>query len=87
VVGDPYFEVHHHGDSVAGLLPIDHRFPAPDVPPHWTVCFLVEDCTVGCDRVVELGGSVAHKPMQVPAGWYARVADPCGAHFAIVEVT
>jgi uncharacterized protein len=87
VVGDPYFVFHHHGDSVAGLLPIDHRFPGPDVPPHWTVCFLVEDCTVGCDRVVELGGSVARKPMQVPAGWYARVADPCGAHFAIVEVT
>jgi predicted enzyme related to lactoylglutathione lyase len=87
VVGDPYFEFHHRGDSVAGLLPIDHRFPAPDVPPHWTVCFMVDDCTVGCDRVVELGGSVARKPMQVPAGWYARVADPYGAHFAIVEVT
>jgi len=84
---DPYFEFQHRGDAVAGLLPIDHRFPAPEVPPHWTVCFLVDDCTVGCDRVVELGGSVARKPMQVPAGWYARVADPHGAHFAIVEVS
>ena len=86
VVGDPYFDFHHHDNAVAGLLPIDHRFPAPEVPPHWTVCFLVEDCTVGCDKVVELGGSVARKPMQVAAGWYARVADPLGAHFAIIEV-
>jgi uncharacterized protein len=85
--GDPYFEFHHHGDTVAGLLPIDHRFPSKDVPAHWTVCFMVDDCVAVCDRIIELGGQVARKPMPVAAGWYARVADQHGAHFAIIELS
>jgi len=85
--GDPYFEFHHHGDVVAGLLPMDHRFPSVEIPSHWTVCFMVDDCLAACDRVTELGGTIARKPMSVAAGWYARVADPAGAHFAVIELS
>ena len=85
--GDPYFEFHHHGDTVAGLVPIDHRFPSREMPAHWTVCFMVDDCVAACDRIVGLGGQVARKPMPVAAGWYARVADQHGAHFAVIELS
>ena len=84
--GEPYFEFHHNNDTVAGLVPIDHRFP-PEVPEHWTVCFMVDDCVTACERVAELGGTVARKPQPVAAGWYARVADPSGGHFAIIELS
>jgi predicted enzyme related to lactoylglutathione lyase len=84
--GEPYFEFQHNNDTVGGLVPIDHRFPAP-VPEHWMVCFMVEDCVTACERVVALGGTVARKPQPVAAGWYARVADPAGGHFAIIELS
>jgi uncharacterized protein len=82
---DPYYEWHQHGDTVGGMVPLDHRFPA-DIPAHWTTCFMVGDCANACDRVAELGGRVARKPMAVAGGWYARVADPTGAHFALIEL-
>jgi uncharacterized protein len=84
--GDPYFEFRHNGDAVAGLVPIDHRFPSREMLAHWTVCFMVDDCADACDRAAELGGTVARKPMTVATGWYARIADPDGAHFAIIEL-
>ena len=84
---EPYYEFHHHNDSVGGLVPIDGRFPAGRVPEHWTACFMVEDAVTACERVVELGGTVARKPMASSAGWYARVADPSGAHFALIELS
>jgi len=84
--GDPYFEFRHNDDAVAGLLPIDHRFPSRDMRAHWTVCFMVDDCAQSCDRAADLGGLVARKPMTVATGWYARLADPEGAHFAIIEL-
>jgi predicted enzyme related to lactoylglutathione lyase len=84
--GDPYFEFRHNDDAVAGLLPIDHRFPSRDTPAHWTVCFMVDDCAQSCDRAADLGGIVARKPMTVATGWYARLSDPQGAHFAIIEL-
>ncbi|GAA2607690.1 VOC family protein [Dactylosporangium fulvum] len=83
--GDPYFEFHHNNDTVGGLAPIDHRFP-DDVPDHWTACFMVTDCVTACERVAELGGTVARAPQPVSAGYYARVADPTGAHFALIEL-
>lgn len=85
--GEPYFEFHHNNDTVGGLVPIDHRFPAGRVPEHWTPCFMVDDCVTACERVTDLGGTVARKPQPVSAGWYARVADPAGAHFAVIELS
>jgi predicted enzyme related to lactoylglutathione lyase len=84
--GDPYFEFRHNDDAVAGLVPIDHRFPSRDMPAHWTVCFMVDDCVQSCERAADLGGVVARKPMTVATGWYARLSDPQGAHFAIIEL-
>jgi predicted enzyme related to lactoylglutathione lyase len=84
--GDPYFEFHHYGGTVAGLLPMDHRFPSRDLPSHWTVCFMVDDCADACNLTAELGGTVARKPQPISTGWYARLTDPQGASFAIIEL-
>ena len=47
----------------------------------------VADCVTACERVVDLGGSVAWTPQPVAAGYYARVADPMGAYFAVIELS
>jgi predicted enzyme related to lactoylglutathione lyase len=85
--GDPMFEFRHHGDTVGGLVPIDHRFPQRDIASHWTVCFMVDDHDETAERVAKLGGTVLREPMQTPTGWYTRVRDPLGAHFGIIELS
>ncbi|WP_432833811.1 VOC family protein [Dactylosporangium sp. CA-092794] len=84
--GEPYFELHHNNDTVGGLVPIDARFPA-GTPDHWTVCFMVADCADACERATELGGSVARRPLPASAGYYARLTDPTGGHFAVIELS
>ena len=58
---------------------------APDVPPHWEVCFRVEDADAALVRVEQLGGSVAAGPDDSPYGRLATVVDPTGAAFTIVS--
>lgn len=84
--GEAYFEFHHNNDTVGGLVPLDHRFP-PGTPDHWTVCFMVEDCAEACERAADLGGTVARRPQPAAAGYYARIADPTGGHFAVIEIS
>jgi predicted enzyme related to lactoylglutathione lyase len=47
---------------------------------------MVSGCEEACDRAVALGGTVARKPVPVATGWYARVADPHAAQFAVMEL-
>ena len=84
--GNPYSEWISGEDTVGGLLPLDHRVP-PGVPAHWTVCLMVEDCAAACARSIALGGAVVQEPMEIQAGYYGRVRDPHGAHFAVVELS
>jgi predicted enzyme related to lactoylglutathione lyase len=70
-----HFAFRHHGDPVAGLVPF-----RADLPAAWSVCFMVDSYATACERAVELGGSVIATSH---AG--AWVADPAGAHFAVVE--
>ena len=63
---------------------------APNVPAHWMLHFMV-DPHIGTDtavtRVLELGGRVNIYPYDTELGRIARVADPFGATFALVDPT
>lgn len=50
----------------------------------WSVMVSVEDADATCDRAVELGGSVAAPPMDVPGLRVAGVAAPGGTTVAIM---
>ncbi|MDQ3761681.1 MAG: VOC family protein [Actinomycetota bacterium] len=63
---------------------------AADLPAHWMPYFAV-DPEIGTDaavnRVLELGGQVNIYPYNTEFGRIARVTDPFGASFALVDPT
>jgi uncharacterized protein len=66
-------------DVVAQLNPIADD--QPDVRPHWSVTFAVDDADATADRARELGGQVVIPPFDAPWVRMTVIADPQGATF------
>jgi predicted enzyme related to lactoylglutathione lyase len=66
-------------DVVATLNPIADD--QPDVPPHWSVTFAVDDADAIAERAADLGGQVAVPPFDAPWVRMTVIADPQGATF------
>ncbi|MCC3765764.1 VOC family protein [Glycomyces sp. TRM65418] len=49
-----------------------------ELPPAWNVMVQVDDAVAMCERAVELGGSVAAEPLEVPGLMIAGIAVPSG---------
>ncbi|MDF3300520.1 VOC family protein [Streptomyces tropicalis] len=58
---------------------------APEMPPHFVVHFLVEDCAAALGTVTRLGGRVRVPPFETSYGIAAVVADNQGASFALLQ--
>ena len=73
-----------------GRLQMNEDWATPQTPAHWMLHFAVDpqtgtDATV--DRVIELGGRVNIDPYDSEWGRIARVTDPAGASFALIDPT
>ncbi|HEX4188204.1 MAG TPA: VOC family protein [Solirubrobacteraceae bacterium] len=66
-------------DVVASVTPIAED--QPDVAPHWSVTFAVEDADATAERAAELGGRVIVPPLDAPWVRMTVIADPQGAIF------
>lgn len=66
-------------DVVATLNPIPHG--QPDVSPHWSVTFAVDDADEIAERAAELGGRVVVAPFDAPWVRMTVITDPQGATF------
>ena len=66
-------------DVVASLIPI--AADQPDVPPHWSVTFAVDDADAMAQKAAELGGQVVVAPFDAPWVRMTVLADPQGATF------
>ncbi len=73
------------GEPVGGMMPMGDMFP-PQVPPHWTVYFAVEDADATVAEITALGGSVIAPPTDIPQGRFAAVSDPHGAMFSVIAL-
>jgi predicted enzyme related to lactoylglutathione lyase len=73
------------GNPVGGMMPMGDMFP-PEVPPHWSVYFAVEDADATVAKITSLGGSVLAPPMDIPQGRFAAVSDPHGAMFSVIAL-
>ncbi|MGH3803836.1 MAG: VOC family protein, partial [Pseudonocardiaceae bacterium] len=78
------------GRTMLGRLQMNEDWAAPGIPAHWMLHFTV-DPRVGTDiavnRVLELGGWVDCDPYDTEWGRIARVRDPSGAAFALIDPT
>ncbi|MFC5667286.1 VOC family protein [Kitasatospora misakiensis] len=54
-------------------------------PPRWRTHFAVADVDLTAGRAVELGGRVLVAPRPTPRGRAARLADPRGGHFSVLQ--
>jgi predicted enzyme related to lactoylglutathione lyase len=55
-----------------------------NVPPNWTIYFLVPDINAATERIKKSGGKILNGPMEVPGGdWVVNAMDPQGAAFAL----
>jgi hypothetical protein len=66
-------------DVVATLNPI--AGDQPDVPPHWSVTFAVDDADATAERAADLGGQVIVPPFDAPWVRMTVITDPQGATF------
>ncbi|MGH3834641.1 MAG: VOC family protein [Pseudonocardiaceae bacterium] len=78
------------GQTMLGRLGMHEDWADPDCAAHWMLHFVVEP-QIGTDaaahRVLALGGQVDIDPYDTELGRIARVADPSGAAFALIDPT
>jgi uncharacterized protein len=75
------------GKPVGGMMQMTDEYFPPEVPPHWSVCFAVNDVDAVVNKARELGGTVTGEPMDMPIGRFAGLIDPQGAPFTIMQMT
>lgn len=78
------------GHTILGRLQMNQDWAAPEIPARWMLHFAVDPRTgidAAVDRVLELGGRVDIDPYDSELGRIARVADPSGASFALIDPT
>ncbi|MER8186258.1 VOC family protein [Kitasatospora sp. NPDC094015] len=72
------------GQPVAGIR---HSTDLRSGPPRWRVHFAVADADLTVHQVLDLGGSLRVGPYDTPFGRVARLADPRGGQFSVVQPT
>jgi predicted enzyme related to lactoylglutathione lyase len=68
------------GDVVGGISGM-----GGDAPPHWLTYFMHDEIDSGLAKARELGGEQIGEPADSPYGRHARVRDPQGAVFALIQ--
>lgn len=74
------------GDKeAAGMMQIAPEWG--EVPPHWMVYFVVDDCDAMVDKATQMGAHVLVPPQDIPeVGRFATLTDPQGASFSIIQM-
>ena len=78
------------GKTMLGRLRMNQRWADPDSAAHWMLHFTVKPQTgtdAAAHRVLALGGRVDIDPYDTELGRIARVTDPSGAAFALIDPT
>lgn len=73
------------GRGQAGCMAIDESWGS-EVPPNWSVYFMVEDVDATVARAVDLGGRVVVGPQEAgEMGRFAVISDPQGGVFTVMR--
>ncbi|MEV6605287.1 VOC family protein [Kutzneria sp. NPDC051319] len=85
--GDVHYTVWtHNGGMIGGMMPMEGDMWPAELPAHWMVYFAVADTDTAAARCVELGGSVAVPPTDIPQGRFSVLNDPHGAAFSVIKM-
>jgi predicted enzyme related to lactoylglutathione lyase len=79
-----YLHIKNGSEFIGGIPPAGQR--PPNVPPHWMIYFLVDNCDASASKAKDLGGTLLMPPMTMEkVGRMAIVDDPQGAGFALFQ--
>lgn len=85
----PYLNWHVEGqtwpEGIAGLSDMARSGFPGGVPSHWQVYLAVPDAEAAAETTRSAGGTVLLRPLALPRGKLAILADPQGAVFGIIE--
>jgi predicted enzyme related to lactoylglutathione lyase len=87
-LGDADYEIWSLGErEICGRMKMPPEMAEnPDIQDQWSLYFAVDDADRAADRVLQAGGTVARTPHDSPYGRMARVTDPEGALFHIIDL-
>ena len=83
VEGMDYHVVQVGGRDAGGIMGPTEGMP--EMPPHWSIYFEVDDTDAAVARVRENGGHVLMEPEDTPYGRMAVVQDSSGAGFNVIH--
>jgi predicted enzyme related to lactoylglutathione lyase len=78
---DVAYRTMHVGDAIVGGI----SGMGGDGPPHWLTYFTYDEVDAGFGRARELGAEMVGEPFDSPYGRYARLRDPQGGLFALIQ--
>ncbi len=74
--------------SVGGVMALPPEARASGMPPNWGSYVTVADVDATARKATELGGTVAHGPLDIPGvGRMAVIIDPQGAAINVIAYT
>jgi hypothetical protein len=80
-----YHTITNNGRMNGGMIEMTDEWAG--MPSHWMVYFSVEDCDAAVQKAEADGGKVGVPPTDIPAGRFAVLSDPAGAHFTIMKAS
>ena len=81
----PYWQVSIDGQGEGGIMPMPEMIPA-EVPAFWMPYFATTDVAASFAKAMDLGATVLREPTEIPGMlWFAVLADPAGATFALLQ--
>ena len=84
-MGLDYVTYKKDGREAAGMLQIQSDWG--EMPPAWSVYFMVADVQATMEKVKAAGGKVLMEPMAIPGvGEFTSISDPQGAFFNIIRL-
>lgn len=74
---------------IGGMMDINNMGPAgANVPAHWLLYFMVENCDATFQKATQLGGKPIMPPMDIPGvGRFSVLMDPQSAVFAVIQLS
>ena len=78
-----YLTIKNAASSNGGVMPVTGQHSG--APSYWLAYFTVPSCDGAVARVLELGGEVLVRPLDIGTGRISVVRDPQGAVFALFE--
>jgi len=82
--GSGYLHIKNGPEFIGGIPPVEHR--PPNLPPHWVLYFLVENCDASAAKAKDLGATILMEPSTMEkVGRIAIVDDAQSAGFALFQ--